>query len=468
MLVIIIFGVAVITVSRVTLLQTVDRILRETVADIQRSMDPQPIAELEEMDEFEIIFRSDDFFHAPGFSVQVWRTFQNETLLDDPVLVRSSNDVAIMTEPLDPNYLASTEIRFNSIVVNSVAERVITAPFLSRDGEMIGVIQVGTPLRAVADANDQILVITLISAMICIVVSIGLGMWLSKHLLKPIEGIKEAAGSIANTSDLSTRLKWDGPDDELGELTKVFNHMMERLENLFEVQQQFIGDISHELRTPLTSILGHLEIIDKYGVDADSIDALHRETERMSRMVNDLLLLTRADVGEMQIDLYRIDLDAIALEVYEQGLTLAKDRDLKILIDKLEPVTMTGNSDRLRQLLSNLLTNAIKFTPDGGSVSLSIFSEKNNAIIEVSDTGIGINETDLTRIFDRFFQADSARVHRHEFDGAGLGLSIARWIVDIHQGKIEVNSEVGEGTQFRVILPMNIKENTVPRQMSLL
>lgn len=452
MVVIIIFGLVVITVSRVTLLQTVDQVLRTATMTVHDNIEPQPVDESNTDEPLELVYRSEELFSAPGVSVQVWQTYHNGTRLDEPLLHRSSSDIVSMPRPLDPNYIASDSPILNSIVVNGIPERVMTQPLSDDDGDLIGVIQVATPLTAIANANDQLLAITLITATICIFISIGLGLWLSKHLLKPIDAIKKAAENVANADDLTNRIHWNGPNDELGDLSNVFNHMMGRLEHLFTVQQEFIGDVSHELRTPLTSIIGHLEIMDRYGVDKDSLDALHREASRMSRMVNDLLLLTRADSGELTIDIYPVELDHIALEIFEHSVKLAKDHKLKLHIGRMEPVQVNGNADRIRQLLLNLLSNAIKFTNDGGKITLSVYPEGQDAVIEISDDGIGISEADTKRIFDRFFQADSARVHRDESDGAGLGLSIVRWIVDIHKGTIDVDSTIGKGTTFKICL----------------
>lgn len=451
MVVIIIFGLVVITVSRVTLLQTVDQVLRTATMTVHDNIEPQPVDESNTDEPLELVYRSEELFSAPGVSVQVWQTHHNGTRLDEPLLHRSSSDIVSMPRPLDPNYITSDSPILNSIVVNGIPERVMTQPLSDDDGNLIGVIQVATPLTAIANANDQLLAITLITATICIFISIGLGLWLSKHLLKPIDAIKKAAENVANADDLTNRIQWNGPNDELGELSNVFNHMMGRLEHLFTVQQEFIGDVSHELRTPLTSIIGHLEIMDRYGVDKDSLDALHREANRMSRMVNDLLLLTRADSGELKIDLYPVELDHIALEVFEQSMKLAKDH--KLNIGRIESVQINGNVDRIRQLLLNLVSNAIKFTHNGGEITLSVYPEGQDAVIEVTDNGIGISKADKDRIFDRFFQADSARVRHDESDGAGLGLSIVRWIVDIHKGTIDVDSTIGKGTTFKVCLP---------------
>lgn len=447
MVVIIIFSIVVITVSRVTLLQTVDHILTGVASNVEHNIDPVPGYAV-------ITYYSDDVFHSPGISVQIWRTHVRNVALETPILERASSDITGMEMSLDPTYLHNGETSINSIMVSEVPERVISKPFHDSNGNLIGIIQIATPLSAVATANDQLLVITLVTAVICIGISIALGKWLSTHLLKPIETIKYAAANVANADDLTNRIVWAGPEDELGELADSFNHMMERLEEVFQVQQEFIRDVSHELRTPLTSIIGNIELIERYGTDEDSLNTVHREAERMSRMVNDLLLLTRADSGSVSIDFYPLDLDRIVLDVFEESLLLAKDRNLNIEVKKIEVLRVQGNSGRLRQLMLTLINNAIKFTRDEGHIAISIYADKEDAVIEVNDTGIGINEDDLKRIFDRFFQVDSARVHQSETDGAGLGLSIAHWIVDIHEGQITANSKVEQGTCFTIRIPI--------------
>lgn len=457
MTVIVIFSVIVITVSRVTLLQTVDQVLAGVVTTVEQNIAPLPTDEFNVGGTVEIFFETEEIFNIPSISVQIWRTHENGIVLDTPVLVRASNDIATRHTHLDPNNHSPNAPILNSVMTHNIPERVVSVPLSRADGTPLGVIQVGTPLTAVSQANDQLLVITLITGLICMLVSIGLGKWLSTHLLKPVNDVKDAAANVAVADDLTNRIPWDGPDDELGALTKSFNHMMGRLESVFKVQQEFIGDVSHELRTPLTSIIGHLEIMTRYGVDDDSLDALHREASRMSRMVNDLLLLTRADSGELSVDLYPVDVDPLVLDVFEQSLTLVQDRKLSIDIERIDPVKIKGNSDRLRQLLLNLISNSIKFTEDDGTIKISVYPENDDAIIKVSDTGIGISDDDRKRIFDRFFQADSARVHRSDADGAGLGLSIVRWIVEIHKGTIDVDSKIDAGTTFTIRIP-RIKE----------
>lgn len=452
--IIVIFSVAVITVSRLSLLQTVDQVLIGATDEIIAAIDPVPVAEFGVPDDVEIYFEDPSVFTAPGVSVQVWRTHRNGQPIS-PQLIAASDDIDQRTEPLDELLVNTSRTLVNTTEVGQAPVRVVGRPFLDRAGQQLGVVLVSSPLGAIENSNDQLLVITLITACICIGLSIVLGMWLSEHLLEPIEDITKVAASIARTDDLSMRLEWQGPADELGKLTDVFNEMMERLDFLFNLQQRFIGDVSHELRTPLTSILGNLELMQRYGYDQSMLDAIYRESGRISRMVDNLLLLARADFGELDVEMYPIDLDRVILDVFEEGMRRVQKRDLTISLQTIEPVEIIGNADRIRQLMLNLVGNAIKFTSDGGSVILSLRKEADHAVFEVQDTGIGISDEDMKRIFERFFQADTSRVQREETDGAGLGLSIARWIVDAHGGTIQVQSALGEGTTFRVQLPLS-------------
>lgn len=451
---------SVITVSRVSILSSLDQTLQKTASDLASSISLAPVGDFGTPD-MQVLIGYDEIFGVPGFSLQVWQTMPRAEATT-PTLLRSSNNLSDYPAPLDAHALRSSSERFSHTQIQHVPHRVISYPFYDSVTRIqLGVVQVATSLQAIEQANENVLLITVIGAAISMLVSLALTLFLSRQALKPLEIISAAASHIVVAEDLSTRLTWDGPQDEIGQLAEVFNHMMERLDHLFSVQQRFLADVSHELRTPLTSILGNLEIMQRYGVDTDSLDAVHREAGRMSRMVNDLLLLIRADYGELEVDLYPLDLDPVVLEVYEQAHLLAKHRSLKIVLGQLQPARINGNVDRIRQLLLNLISNAIKFTADGGQISVSLYVDATDAILEVSDTGIGIGDEDLKRIFDRFYQADHSRTQRSESDGAGLGLSIARWIVDAHHGKIEVSSVIGQGTQFRIRLPLLADGQTI-------
>lgn len=452
-LIIVIFAVTVMTMNRISILAVVDQVIGQSAQNIAGNVRIVPVSEFGPM-RLKIQPIGDNAIELPNdVWMQVWQTHDNGTAIT-PHLIQASEGIVEVGDMLDVGSLHANGLHLSDVRFNGVQTRVATVPIVVSNGQQMGVVQVGASISTIDQSTVALLFSMAIAGVACVLVSVGLGMWISSRLLNPIEKITQTAASIVNANDLNTRLVWDGPKDELGKLSDVFNQTMARLEHLFKVQQRFVGDVSHELRTPLTSIMGNLEIMQRYGVDSDSLDSVYREAERMSRMVNDLLLLARADNGELKIDISPIDLEGIFVEVYEQAHLLRKKRPLKIVLKETCPTYVRGNADRLKQLLLNLVNNAIKFTPDDGVITLSLTHHDQAAWIDVEDTGIGISPQDQQRIFDRFFQADNSRVHRNEQDGAGLGLSIVRWIVDAHQGRVEVSSQLNVGTRFRVILPL--------------
>lgn len=167
-------------------------------------------------------------------------------------------------------------------------------------------------------------------------------------------------------------------------------------------------------------------------------------------------MLARADYGDISIDLYPLDLDSLVLESFSNipALTYAKDRKLDFAMDRHEPVHINGNYERLQQVMDNLIVNAIKYTQDGGKITVSVYSNDDKGVIEVKDTGIGISKENQERIFERFYQVDDSRSHTCDEDGSGLGLSIVKWIVEAHGGSIEIESQLDVGTTFRVVFPL--------------
>ena len=194
------------------------------------------------------------------------------------------------------------------------------------------------------------------------------------------------------------------------------------------------------------------------GADDVSLDDIEAELERMTRLVNDLLLLARADVGSLPVTTETVEMDTLLLDVYRQVKALRPK--VEVTLEEVDQVQVTGDSDRLKQLILNLVDNAVKYTPAGGQVFLSLHKDAGYAELTVRDTGIGIPEEDLPFIFDRFYRVDKARARAH--GGSGLGLSIARWIVDVHKGTLTVDSKVGEGTTFTVRLPLRSPSSEPP------
>ncbi|MBC8098995.1 MAG: HAMP domain-containing histidine kinase [Armatimonadetes bacterium] len=448
--IIILLGVVVYGVMRFTLIASLDATLEDTVQQVIHNTRLAVTPEVGQPPKVIVDLPPLDFFRAAGVEVQIW------TLEDGkPHLADSSANLVDYSTSLDHSALGShTDQVYSTILLDGASWRVRTSPIFDAQGDLVGNIQVAGSLALVNQASRELLSVIVVSCGLTIFGSALLSMWLSKRMLQPIEAITRAAATVAETKDLTTRLPWQGPMDELGQLTAVFNHMMVRLQHLFTVQQRFVADVSHELRTPLTAIVGNLELIKRYGVDDASLDAMTSETERMRRLVNDLLMLARADYGGVTVELTPIELDSLIMEVFRHARGLVQKRNLALRIAHVEPLRVNGNSDRLKQAVLNLIDNALKFTPDDGVVTLSLKRQGNYAVMSVTDTGVGIPNEDLSRVFDRFYQSDPSRV-RQQGEGFGLGLSITHWIVTAHGGSIHAESDPGKQTTFIIQLPLH-------------
>jgi len=448
--IIVTFGTVTFVIVRLTMIDNLDNTLRESASQIMVNSRLVAIPEYGASPRIDVQLAPLDVFRASNVYVQAW-----EIVNGDPEFKGASANLTSLGDvPLDDHALGfEGDEHFSTVAVEGVDLRVLTRPIVVGD-RLVGNVQVAGDLATVNQALDALLLIMVVSSGIAIFGAGGLSMWFSYRALKPIEDITIAASNIADAKDLSTRLAWNGPQDELGRLISVFNHMMTRIEHLFSVQQRFVADMSHELRTPLTAISGNMEIARRYGMDDYTMEAIEDETERMSRLVNDLLMLARADYGGISIDLAPTDLDLTVVEAFQNSKMAAQDRDLTFVTGEISPSHVNGDSNRIKQVLRNILNNAIKFTPDGGTITLSLTNTATHAVIAVADTGIGIPEDQLDRIFDRFYQIDTARTHTG--DGFGLGLSIARWIVEAHNGQIDVQSRPNEGTTVYIRIPLQL------------
>lgn len=376
----------------------------------------------------------------------------------DQILIRSRNNITGFEDFFDPNGFSDVPV-YNQVIQDELTLRVLTVPFLEdgTDSPVIaGYLQVARLVDTVEIFNRS-LIIALFFGFAAAIGSLFLAVLLTPGSFKPLEDIATVARQITNADDLSRRVPDTGRTDEIGVLTRSINQTLERLERLFQMQQRLLADVSHELRTPLTTIRGNLDLMRRMGkADPESMDIIQEEVERMTRLVGDLLLLARADAGGFPLANSRVELDSIIFEVYRQVEILAKGR-VDVILTAVDPVCVLGDADRLKQLILNLASNAIKYTPAGGTVKLRLSHKDDLAIIEVSDTGIGIPTEDIPFIFDRFYRVDKAR--SRGLGGTGLGLSIVKWIAEVHGGEVTVNSSVGQGTTFIVSLPA-IKNDT--------
>lgn len=326
----------------------------------------------------------------------------------------------------------------------------LSPPLRLRQAGVVGVLEIFQPEHTYLEIQQDFSRILLFGIPLGLLIATAVGWWIARAALRPIDRISRTVQAIGESRDLSRRLEFVGPADEIRRLAFTFDDMMDRLEKVFETQKRFIADASHELRTPLTAIRGNAELytIAPPGERDQCVTSIRREAERMSRLVADLLLLAAADVEEQPVHMRPVDLDDLLMDVCRSALVLA-DGKVSVECEPVEPVRISADPDRLKQLVLNLVDNAIKFTPAGGSVTLSLYAEPNAARIVVSDTGTGIPPDDQEAIFRRFYRVEEARTRR----GSGLGLAICAWIVAAHQGKIDVQSTPGKGSVFSVWLP---------------
>jgi signal transduction histidine kinase len=359
-----------------------------------------------------------------------------------------------LDEPLDPLGQQVAEPVYRDTYVHNTHFRVLSVP-LSRGNRPIGTFQLAASL-AIVDITQQNLLIILIMGTLG---SIGVAAFLvsitTYHSLAPLGNVTKTALQITRADDLSQRIPYDGPpEDEIGQLIHAFNRTLGRLENLFITQRRFIADVGHELRTPLTVIKGNVGLMRKLECgDEEALSSIDAEVERLTRMVGDLLLLARAESGKLPLDHRQVELDTLLLEVLQQTQVLAVNR-LDLRLGEIDQVLVCGDRDRLKQVLLNLVGNAIKYTPSGGEVIVGLSKENGQARATVSDNGPGIPSEDLPHIFERFYRTEKSRTRSKDGKGFGLGLSIAYWIVRHHGGHIDVESKEGQGAQFDVWLPL--------------
>ncbi|HTY05160.1 MAG TPA: ATP-binding protein [Gemmatimonadales bacterium] len=288
-----------------------------------------------------------------------------------------------------------------------------------------------------------------------------LGSWIARRALAPVDRIITEVEEISDGRSLHRRLPQPMVKDEFGRLADTLNEMMARLERSFVTLRRFTADASHELKTPLTVLRAGVErAITTPNLPQETLVVLEetlQEVNRMTELVDALLTLARADEGRAPLAREPVDLRSLLREIEETGELLAEPAQIRIEVQVPDhPVTLSVDRSRIRQLALNLVTNAVKYTPAGGRVRLTLAEEPQRVLFAVADTGIGIAPGDLPHIFDRFYQADTARTRTGERAGAGLGLAICRWIAEAHGGSIDVQSRPGRGTTFTVSLPRDV------------
>jgi two-component system, OmpR family, sensor kinase len=433
------FGSGLYAIVTYTLFTQVDQALQQTADEIILS------GGFQRLEDFRLFSLPALPFSNSSAYAQIWASNGD--------LIAESPNLQGFRIPMDASHQNASSSTLAQVQIQQIHLRVLTEPVVL-EGKQVGVLQVGTSLNLADRMLDSLLLMVLVGGTLGIACSILVGNWITLNALEPLETITATALQITHAGDLTRRIPLEAPaGSEVGRLILAFNETLERLDTLFSAQSRFLADVSHELRTPLTTIRGNIDLIARMGVDAESLEAVQSEVNRMIRLVGDLLLLSRAEAGDLPFAREPVEMDTLLLEVFQQALVLSQGK-LTVEVGYLEQVIVQGDRDRLKQLLLNLVTNAVSYTQQAGRVVLSLRKVDDWLHVTVTDNGAGIPANMLPHIFDRFFRLEKSR-NRGSLGGAGLGLSIAQYIAKGHHGRIEVASEIGKGTTFSVWLPLN-------------
>lgn len=446
-LVLIIFSIVLYAITARNLRDAVDESLEETATAAVRSLEERgflPLIDEEELlSHFPELARIDKFFQI--FSPSGTITIRSPNIKQHEV-------------PLSRTALATT---FNGRTIFESAKypnepmlRLISVPIIYR-GNLLYIVQVGTSMESIEETLHRFLILLIVAMPIALAVSLAAGWFLAGRALRPVDAITLAAQRIA-AGDLSQRLTMPTAADEIGRLASTFNDMIGRLDASFQQIRRFTSDASHELRTPLTVMKGETELVlrrprlleDYHSVLESNLE----EIDRMTHIVDELLFLSRADMGEVKTESLPVVLQSLVEDIHKQATLLGQDRNIEVVLGTVMPAMVLGDELRLRELLLNLVENAVKYSHPGGKVEIALVTDSQQARLLVTDQGIGIAPEDQTRIFNRFFRTDDARAHTKK--GTGLGLAICSWIVEFHRGRIDVKSDLGQGSTFTVTLPL--------------
>jgi two-component system, OmpR family, sensor kinase len=347
-------------------------------------------------------------------------------------------------------------------------------PLMGPDDTPLAVLQVAAPTSQEDKLMERLQNILLVGSFATLLAAFTLGLFLARKSMSPIGKVIEAANGIQTGTDLSSRIEYDGPPDEIGRLIQTVNSMLGRMEGFYKeledsyaAQRRFVSDASHELRTPLTTIRGNIDLLQKVWelepgenpaldeaairqMSVESVRDIADEAKRMSRLVADMLSLARADTGRT-FDKEPVALEPMMTDVARRAAFLPHQAEWIVgNMSHLNGKYVVGNKDYLQQMLFIFIDNAFKYTPSG-TVSLDTIIYQSQVGIRITDTGIGMDKNEIPHIFDRFYRADESRGIT---EGIGLGLSIAKWIIDEHGGSVEVVTRQGEGTTFVIWLPL--------------
>lgn len=365
-----------------------------------------------------------------------------KTSFDETILKKARRRKVITNNVLLPDQRYPYRLRSTPIFIGS---------------SLTYIVQTSTHLKYLQKTLENFRTNILVAIVITLILGAFGGWFLARRGLLPIGTIIKATNKITATS-LTQRLPTPHSGDEIDHLVSTINQMIARLESSFKKMAQFSADVSHELRSPLCSLKGETEVALSQKRSAEEYrNVLTKNLETLgslNKTVEDLLLLSKALPGDLPLDLTTLRLDKLLSNLHDLFKVLADQKDLKFTISELKETEIKGDKTRLQQLFSNLIDNAIKYTSSGGEITLSLNNQGNQVEVTVEDSGIGIVESELSHIFDRFYRVEKSR--SKATGGTGLGLSICKWIVEAHQGIIKVTSTPGKGSTFTIVLPSQL------------
>ncbi len=370
------------------------------------------------------------------------------------LLIDSATNPAIPLPILPADLAAATDGQaVRAVEIAGEGYRMTVEPIVAPDGRRVGYIAWAASTRDLGSLEATVLTALVFGGLVLVAISFGAGSILARGALAPVADVTDTARAIALSGDFAARVEGGRSGDEVGDLAVAFNEMLAALEQNHQTLQRFLGDASHQLRSPLTTIRASLDLALRPGLDEAERTALladaKGEAERMARLVADLLSLARAESG-VRLDFGPVELDAVLVEAVRVQSQAAPH--VRLSVASVEPAVVDGDRDRLRELFGILLENAARYTPAGGVITASLAIRDDRVVATVSDTGIGLDETDRAHLFERLYRGRRARELRPS--GTGLGLAIAQWIVEAHGGSIELDNREGGGTVATVSLPL--------------